>query len=96
MRFPHKIWSNYHFWIILALFAAVTLFLYRDVIWAGGFKSDVFLFNLSRHTIERNLFLLIALYTGFVFGILPTLIVICASLAVMTMSVGNMPKTNPI
>jgi PAS domain S-box-containing protein len=83
MRVPHKIWSRYHFWVILSLFGVVTLFLYRDVIWPGGFKSDVFLFNLSRHTIERNLFLLIALYTGFVFGILPTLIVIGASLAAM-------------
>lgn len=64
------------------MFAAVTLLLYRDVIWSG-FRSDVFLFNLSRHTIERNLFLLIALYTGFVFGILPTLIVIGGALLVM-------------
>jgi two-component system, NarL family, sensor histidine kinase DegS len=83
MRIPYKIWTRYHFWIIITLFAAVTLFLYRDVIWSSGFKSDVFLFNLSRHTIERNLFLLIVLYTGFVFGILPTLIVIGASLAAM-------------
>ncbi len=83
MRFPHKIWSSYHFWIILALFGVITLFLYRDVIWPGGLRSDFYLFNLSRHTIERNLFLLIALYTAFVFGILPTLIVIGASLAVM-------------
>jgi len=83
MRFPHKIWSSYHFWIILALFGVITLFLYRDVIWQGGLRSDFYLFNLSRHTIERNLFLLIALYTAFVFGILPTLIVIGASLTVM-------------
>jgi two-component system sensor histidine kinase DegS len=83
MRIPYKIWTRYHFWIIIGLFAAVTLFLYRDVIWQTGFRSDVFLFNLSRHTIERNLFLLIALYTGFVFGILPTLTVIGASLVVM-------------
>ena len=83
MRIPSKIWLRYHFWIILALFVAVTLFLYRDVIWPSGFRSDVFLFNLSRHTIERNLFLLIALYTGLVFGIIPTLIVIIASLCVM-------------
>ncbi len=45
--------------------------------------SNLFLFNVSRHTIERNLFLLIAIYAGFVFGILPALIVIGASLAVM-------------
>jgi two-component system, NarL family, sensor histidine kinase DegS len=83
MSSPSKIWPRYHFWIILALFVAVTLFLYRDIIWPSGFRSDVFLFNLSRHTIERNLFLLIALYTGFVFGILPTFIVIVASLCVM-------------
>jgi PAS domain S-box-containing protein len=83
MRFPHKIWSRYHFWIIVVLFAGVTLFLYRDVIWPSGVRSDVFLFNLSRHTIERNLFLLIVLYTGFVFGILPTFIVMIASLCVM-------------
>ncbi|MCX6002552.1 MAG: PAS domain S-box protein, partial [Chloroflexi bacterium] len=83
MRIPYKIWTRYHFWIILLLFASVTLFLYRDVIWPAGFRSDVFLFNLSRHTIERNLFLLLVLYTGFVFGILPTLIIIGMSLLVM-------------
>ena len=83
MRYPHKIWLRHHFWIIIVLFGIITLFLYRDVIWPGGFRSDFYLFNLSRHTIERNLFLLIALYTGFVFGILPTLIVIGASLVVM-------------
>ncbi len=83
MKIPYKIWSRYHFWIIVVLFVGVTLFLYRDVIWPSGVRSDVFLFNLSRHTIERNLFLLIALYTGFVFGILPTFIVMMASLCVM-------------
>ena len=57
--------------------------MYRDVIWPSGITSNVFLFNLSRHTIERNLFLLIAIYAGFVFGILPALVVIAASLAVM-------------
>ena len=83
MRIPYKIWTRYHFWIILFLFAAVTLFLFRDVIWTAGFKSDVFLFNLSRHTIERNLFLLLAIYTGFVFGILPALVILVMSLLVM-------------
>ena len=83
MRIPYKIWTRYHFWVILLLFASVTLFLFRDVIWPAGFRSDVFLFNLSRHTIERNLFLLLALYTGFVFGILPTLIILGMSLLVM-------------
>ena len=82
MRIPYRFWTRYHFWIILTLFVAVTLFLYRDVFWQG-FRSDVFLFNLSRHTIERNLFLLITLYTGFVFGLLPTLVMIGASLLVM-------------
>jgi len=83
MRIPYKIWTRYHFWVIVILFTLVTLLLYRDVLWSSGLKPDVFLFNLSRHTIERNLFLLIALYTGFVFGILPTLIVIGASFIVM-------------
>jgi len=83
MRIPYKIWTRYHFWVILILFAVVTLFLFRDMIWTAGFKSDVFLFNLSRHTIERNLFLLLALYTGFIFGILPALIILGMSLLVM-------------
>jgi PAS domain S-box-containing protein len=83
MKIPNKIWTRYHFWVILVLFGLVTLFLYRDVIWPSGITSNVFLFNISRHTIERNLFLLIAIYTGFVFGILPALFVIAASLAVM-------------
>jgi PAS domain S-box-containing protein len=83
MRIPYRFWARYHFWIILLLFASVTLFLFRDVLWPAGFKSDVFLFNLSRHTIERNLFLLITLYTGFVFGILPALITLGMSLLVM-------------
>ena len=82
MRIPYRFWTRYHFWIILALFIAVTLFLYRDVYWPG-LRYDVFLFNLSRHTIERNLYLLITLYTGFVFGLLPMLIMIGASLVLM-------------
>ncbi len=83
MRIPYKIWTRYHFWIIIVLFTVITLLLYRDIIWSSGLRSEFFLFNLSRHTIERNLFLIIALYTGFVFGILPTLIVIGTSLIVM-------------
>ena len=83
MRIPYRFWARYHFWIILVLFVSVTLFLFRDVIWPAGFKSDVFIFNLSRHTIERNLFLLITLYAGFVFGILPALIILGMSLLVM-------------
>lgn len=83
VKIPPKIWANYHFWIIVILFGAVTLLLYRDVIWTSGFNSDFFLFNLSRHTIERNLYLLITLYTGFVFGILPTLVAIIVSLCIM-------------
>ncbi len=82
MRIPYKIWTRYQFWVVLVLFVIVTLFLYRDIIWPG-FKLDVFLFNLSRHTVERNLFLLIVLYTGFIMGILPGLIALGASLAVM-------------
>ncbi len=82
MRIPYRFWTRYHFWIILVLFIAVTLLLYRDVYWPD-FSSDVFLFNLSRHTIERNLYLLLTLYTGFVFGLLPTLIMIGASLVLM-------------
>jgi len=82
MKIPYRFWTSYHFWIILASFIAVSLFLYRDLIWPG-FQSGVFLFNLSRHTIERNLFLLITLYTGFVFGLLPTVIMIGASLLAM-------------
>jgi PAS domain S-box-containing protein len=83
MRIPYKVWTRGHFWIILLLFATVALLLFRDVIWPAGFKSDVFLFNLSRHTIERNLFLLLALYTGFVFGRLPALVILGMSLLVM-------------
>jgi PAS domain S-box-containing protein len=82
MRIPYRFWTRIHFWVILTLFIAVTIFLYRDIIWPG-FQSGFFLFNLSRHTIERNLFLLITLYTGFVFGLLPVLIMIAASLVVM-------------
>ena len=82
MKIPYRFWTRYHFWIILTSFIAVSLFLYRDLFWPG-FQSGVFLINLSRHTIERNLFLLITLYTGFVFGLLPTLIMIVASFSVM-------------
>lgn len=82
MRIPYRIWRSYHFWIIIILFSLVTIFLYRDVIWTG-MQSDLLLFNLTRHTLERNLFLLITLYTGFVFGLLPTLIIIGASLIIM-------------
>jgi two-component system, NarL family, sensor histidine kinase DegS len=83
MKIKNKIWKSYHFWTVLILFAAVTLFLYRDVIWPSGFQYEVYIFNLSRHTVERNLYLMLTLYTGFVFGFLPTLVVILTALLVM-------------
>lgn len=75
-----KIWSNYHFWLILALFVFCTALHYPEFIGIPTSLSPGILLGLSWHTVERFLFLLVILYSGFVFGLVAGLV---ASLAVL-------------
>ena len=78
-----KIWANYHFWLILALFVLCTIIHYSETIGVPASFSPTVLFGLSRHAVERILFLLVILYSGFVFGIVAGISATLAALMVM-------------
>ena len=59
---------NRHFWLILALFLACSLFHYIEQIAGQGTDSSSVHFGLSRHALGRLLFLLPIGYCGFIFG----------------------------
>lgn len=63
-----KILRNRHFWLILALFLACSIFHYIEQISGQDTDSSSLHFGLSRHALGRLLFLLPIGYCGFVFG----------------------------
>jgi len=83
LRKPAKILTNYHLWSILALFALCTTLHYQEVIGVPASFSPNLLLGLSRHAVERVLFLLIIIYATFVFGFAAGLGASVASLAAM-------------
>ena len=76
-----KIWANPHFWLILILFALVTVLQYRESL--GILGGTDLTFGLSRHVLERILYLLIVFYASFVFGLWPGFFTVAASLVAM-------------
>lgn len=83
LRKSAKILTNYHLWSILALFALCTTLHYQEVIGVPASFSPNLLLGLSRHAVERVLFLLIIIYATFVFGFAAGLGASVASLAAM-------------
>jgi len=81
MKDKVKIWANPHFWLILILFALVTVFQYRESL--GIFGSTDLTLGLSRHVFERILYLLIVFYASFVFGLWPGLLTVAAAIVAM-------------
>ena len=81
MKDKVKIWANPHFWLILILFALVTVFQYRESL--GIFGSTDLTLGLSRHVFERILYLLIVFYASFVFGLWPGLLTVAAAIIAM-------------
>ena len=81
MKNKAKFWANPHFWLILILFASVTVLQYRESLGLLG-GTDLTL-GLSRHVFERILYLLIVFYASFVFGLWPGLLTVAAALVAM-------------
>jgi PAS domain S-box-containing protein len=74
MKLINKVFASYHFWLILALFALCVTMLYPEFIGLPSFISPSAMLGLSRHTIENLLFLLVILYSGFIFGLIGGLV----------------------
>ena len=83
MKESTKVWANYHLWLILALFVLCTVLHYQELIGVPESFSPNLLLGLSRHAVERVLFLLIVIYSTFVFGFAAGLIASVANLAAM-------------
>ncbi len=81
MKDKANFWANPHFWLILILFALVTVFQYRESL--GILGSTDLTFGLSRHVLERILYLLIIFYASFIFGLWPGLLTVAAALVAM-------------
>ena len=78
-----RIWANYHFWLILVLFVLCTVLHYPELVGIPASFSPSLLLGLSRHAVERILFLLVVLYSSFVFGTMAGLGASLAALAAM-------------
>ena len=78
-----KIISNPHFWIVLALFAIVIVLHYPQQILNTDSPSLFSFLGLTRHALERVLFLLPVTYAGFVFGMRAGLASLAVALVVM-------------
>lgn len=62
-----RIMHNPHFWLLIAMFAILAVLQYPQQIFGATAPSSFF--GLSRHTLERVLFLLPIAYAGFFFGL---------------------------
>ena len=78
-----KIVRNPHFWLILILFGICSILHYAEQIGITGAVPPSFHFGLSRHALDRILFLLPIIYSGFVFGLVGGLATCFAALLVM-------------
>jgi len=63
-----KIPRNRHFWLILIIFGLCSLLHYVEQIGIGETTAPSVHFGLTRHALDRILFLLPIIYSGFVFG----------------------------
>jgi two-component system sensor histidine kinase DegS len=76
-----RIMRNPHFWLIVAMFAILIVLHYPQQIFGPAAPSSFF--GLSRHTVERVLFLLPIIYAGLIFGIRGGLVSLAVALAIM-------------
>jgi len=63
------IWHSYHFWLLLVVFAACTIFHYVEQIGLPQTLPASFHFGLIRHAVDRVLFLFPILYSSLTFGL---------------------------
>lgn len=81
-RMP-RIMRNPHFWIVLALFAAGAIFHHAEQIGFLTYEESSTHFGLTRHAVDRVLFLIPITYAGFIFGITGGLISLAVALTIM-------------
>lgn len=72
-----------HFWVILAILALLAVLHYADLLGIAGASSSGAPFGLTRHAIDRILFLLPMIYAAFVFRLGAGLVVCLITLAIM-------------
>jgi two-component system sensor histidine kinase DegS len=78
-----KIIGNYHFWIIVAMFALGIILHYPQQLLSTSSPSLFSFLGLTRHAVERVFLLLPVTYAGFFFGIKAGLASLAIALAVM-------------
>jgi PAS domain S-box-containing protein len=76
-----RIMRNPHFWLIMAMFAILIVLHYPQQIFGPAAPSSFF--GLTRHTVERVLFLLPITYAGLIFGIRGGIVSLAVALAAM-------------
>ncbi len=75
-----RIAQNVHFWLILAMLVVLTTLHYAEQL---GIADPSALFGLTRHTMDRILFILPMIYAGFVFRLWAGLAVCFVALIIM-------------
>ena len=62
-----RVAQNAHFWLILAMLVAISILHYAEQLGIIGTLSPSLHFGLSRHALDRTLFLVPIIYAGFTF-----------------------------
>jgi len=78
-----RILRNPHFWLTLVVFALFSIFHYAEQIGMTDTMPPSFHFGLTRHSLERVLFLLPIIYSLFIFGLTAGLATCFAALVIM-------------
>ncbi|MEW6033363.1 MAG: PAS domain S-box protein [Chloroflexota bacterium] len=78
-----RLLRNRHFWLVLVLFVLLSLFHYVEQLGIGPSKAPSLHFGLTRHALDRILFLIPIVYSGFVFGLVAGLVTSFIALLVM-------------
>jgi two-component system sensor histidine kinase DegS len=93
-RLP-KIIFNGHFWLVVAMFAGGLVLHYPQQILGTDSPSLFSFLGLTRHALERVLFLLPVAYVGFVFGIKAGLASLALALVIMLPRVFLISSSKP-
>ena len=78
-----RIIRNRHFWLIMVLFALCSVLHYAELMGIPGTTEPGFRFGLTRHALDRILFLIPIIYSTYVFGLTGGLGTSFAALLVM-------------
>ena len=77
-----QIVRDWHFWLVAVVFAVCTLMQYPQII-TGNTSSLLSFLGLSRHAVERILFLFPVGYAAFIFGTTAGIVSLAAAAAIM-------------